>query len=957
VAAALLTVPALLLSVVVPLSAATAEVTVSETYLRPADGVFKLEGHGWGHGRGLNQWGAQGAARSGVTYDRIVETYYPGTTMSTLPDAPIRALLEYDDEVDVSVRNVAGLAALDLAAGTRYALSGAPARWRITVDASGLHLEHFTNSTWYRWTAPDGKTAWSGPLQFEGPTPLRVLFADGTARDYRGTVRGVRTSSTALQTINVLGLEDYLRGVVPRESPAFFHPEALKAQSVAARSYSAYKRAHVAAAAQADICSTTQCQVYGGMRLVSASGTTTELESASTNAAIDATAGQVRMYDGGVIFAEFSASNGGFSTAHAVFPYLAARADPWDSLESPHHYWTAQVTAPEIEAKYPSVGRLARIRVITRDGNGEWGGRVRRVVLEGTSSSGAATSVESTGGGIYSANPWAGGSDTGIRGSWWHFRSTTYDAGIISQDPVPMLVRPPGVATYPASVVVENRGGLDWPVADVHLALALPPGGEDRLSKGSTRPGSYLRNITEPDSTVVRPGHRAEFRLSFDATAVAAGTYQTAYRLRIGNGALFGPNVAFSVVITDPTLTASPGSVTGEPAVGEAAPPVAPDGTVIVSRTGSTPLTVKIRNTGNVAWPVGGAVKLGAAGPRGRTSASAGPAWPHSSRAALLSGVEGVDGATKAEPGQVGIFRFAVHGNELAAGTTTEVFEPLYEGFRWITGAPVTLRVVRVDAAIPRLAELAEPVPTAVAMTNQPGSTTTLLVRARNLGRDPWPVGGDALVTAPAGRASPLRAPSWAGPDRVSTLRANLSRPAVTAVHPGEVGEWLLPLSAARVRAGDYPESFQLGAGSERYGPTIATRVSVRDAVFTATVVRVVSSALVVPRTGAGNAYIDLRNTGTVSWPVAGAVRLGVPSGRTSASRHASWLAPTRPTAVTGNLSRPGATDVRPGETARLTFRLAGNNRAPGSYAETFGVLWEGWRWLSAAPRVAFTIR
>ncbi|HVE63923.1 MAG TPA: SpoIID/LytB domain-containing protein [Mycobacteriales bacterium] len=938
-------------------STAHAEVTVSETYPRPADGVFKLEGHGWGHGRGLNQWGAHGAARSGVTYDRILGTYYPGTAMATLPDAPIRALLEYDDEVDVAVRNAAGLSAGDLATGARYPLPGAPARWRITVDAAGLHLEHFTDSTWQRWTAPDGKSVWSGPLQFDGLSPLRVLFADGTARDYRGTVRGVRTSSTALQTVNVLGLEDYLRGVVPRESPAFFHAEALKAQSVAARSYSANKRERAPASAQADICSTTQCQVYGGMRLVSASGTTTELENPATSAAIDATAGQVRTHNGSVIFAEFSASNGGFSTAHAVFPYLAAKADPWDALESPHHYWTAQVTAAEIEAKYPSVGRLARVRVLSRDGNGEWGGRVKRVVLEGTTASGTATSVEATGGGIYAANPWAGGSDTGVRGSWWRVRSTSYDAGIISSDAAPRLVRPPGAATAALSVVVENRGGLDWPAQDLHLALALPPGGADELSKGSTRPGTFVRNVTEPGAAVVRPGQRAELRLAFDATSVPAGTYSTAYRLRIGNGQLFGPNVALTVSVVEPTLTASRVSVGGAPASGDAPAPVSPDGTVIVPRAGRTAVTVRIRNTGNVAWPVGGAVKLGAAGPRGRTSASAGPTWPHPTRAALLSGADGIANASRVEPGQVGVFSFHLSGNNAAVGSTTEVFEPIWEGFRWVTGAPVTLQVLRYDDAVSRLAQLTQAVPAALTTTNHPGSVTTLVVRARNLGRDAWPVGGDALVTAPAGRASPMRAPSWPAPDRVTTLRANLSRPGVAAVHPGEVGEWQLPLSAARLRAGDYTESFSLAAGSARYGPTVTVKVTVREAQLAAVVAKVVSSALVVPRAGTATAYVELRNTGTVVWPVGGSVRLGVPSGRTSPSRHASWLAAARPTAVTSNVTRPGATEVRPGETARLVFRLAGNNRAPGAYSETFGALWEGWRWMAAAPVIRYSVR
>ena len=45
-----------------------------EVYARPADGVFALEGHGWGHGHGLSQWGAQGAATLGVDAETIVAT-------------------------------------------------------------------------------------------------------------------------------------------------------------------------------------------------------------------------------------------------------------------------------------------------------------------------------------------------------------------------------------------------------------------------------------------------------------------------------------------------------------------------------------------------------------------------------------------------------------------------------------------------------------------------------------------------------------------------------------------------------------------------------------------------------------------------------------------------------------------------------------------------------------------
>src|SRR4029453_15112520 len=61
--------------------------------------VFIINGHGggagpgWGHGVGMGQWGANGFARRGVTYDRILTHYYPGTAITQAPVAQVRVLL------------------------------------------------------------------------------------------------------------------------------------------------------------------------------------------------------------------------------------------------------------------------------------------------------------------------------------------------------------------------------------------------------------------------------------------------------------------------------------------------------------------------------------------------------------------------------------------------------------------------------------------------------------------------------------------------------------------------------------------------------------------------------------------------------------------------------------------------------------------------------------------------
>src|SRR5258707_10960746 len=54
---------------------------------------FVINGHGWGHGVGMPQWGAYGYAQHGVSYDKILAHFYPGTTLEPAPVAKIKVLL------------------------------------------------------------------------------------------------------------------------------------------------------------------------------------------------------------------------------------------------------------------------------------------------------------------------------------------------------------------------------------------------------------------------------------------------------------------------------------------------------------------------------------------------------------------------------------------------------------------------------------------------------------------------------------------------------------------------------------------------------------------------------------------------------------------------------------------------------------------------------------------------
>src|SRR5205814_4572851 len=138
-------------------------------------------------------------------------------------------------------------------------------------------------------------------------------------------------------------------GVVPSEMPTSWQAAAVNAQAIAARTYGAYAMAFPQGA-HYDICDTTQCQVYGGHAHYDSAFL---LVWSDYPRAAAATANQVLEYNGQPIFAQFSASNGGWSVAGGQ-PYLTARADPYDTDTSgdPYLYYRRSVTAAHLASYF-----------------------------------------------------------------------------------------------------------------------------------------------------------------------------------------------------------------------------------------------------------------------------------------------------------------------------------------------------------------------------------------------------------------------------------------------------------------------------------------------------------------------------------------------------------------------------------------------------------------------------
>jgi SpoIID/LytB domain protein len=139
-----------------------------------------------------------------------------------------------------------------------------------------------------------------------------VLTIKGSAeRQYLGKMQFTSESEKYVRPVNInIPFEDYLKSVVPRESPTYYHMEALKAQAVAARTFAIRKK-------EQTVLDDQSFQVYGGYEWHS-----------RTNQAVEETRGQVLRYDGKLITASFSSSNGG---------YTATNKDEW-GYENPGYF-------------------------------------------------------------------------------------------------------------------------------------------------------------------------------------------------------------------------------------------------------------------------------------------------------------------------------------------------------------------------------------------------------------------------------------------------------------------------------------------------------------------------------------------------------------------------------------------------------------------------------------------
>lgn len=199
-------------------------------------------------------------------------------------------------------------------------------------------------------------------------------------KEYRGYLEFRRFSDRDITVINVLGFDEYLYGVLPTEVSAGWNlPEVFKAQAVTARNF-AYVNYHAGKHTKYDfdVCSTSNCQNYGGY----------SAEYAVTNQAVNATSGQLLLYKGEPASIYYSASNGGYTEGtenvwSATTAYYKTAADPYDPKDYKLYTMTAAEASATLKEKGHNIGNLQSITIKKRSASG----RVLEMVVTGSSGS------------------------------------------------------------------------------------------------------------------------------------------------------------------------------------------------------------------------------------------------------------------------------------------------------------------------------------------------------------------------------------------------------------------------------------------------------------------------------------------------------------------------------------------------------------------------------------------
>ncbi len=227
----------------------------------------------------------------------------------------------------------------------------------------------------------DGTVAVSGkklqnPLAVSSKVPIAW-----NGRPYRGKIE-LRRGSEGWIIVNVINVEEYLRGVLKMEINPAWPMEAIRAQAIVARTY-AISHANRSGTRGYDFDDSQNAQVYRGVNA----------EDAMLDRGISATKGMVVLWQGQPALTPYHSDSGGWTADvrdvwGGTRPYLIAQQEPFPS-RSPHETWKTTLSASQVTSIVRkmgvNVGDVTALSVAERDRGG------RAVLLRVNGTAGTAT--------------------------------------------------------------------------------------------------------------------------------------------------------------------------------------------------------------------------------------------------------------------------------------------------------------------------------------------------------------------------------------------------------------------------------------------------------------------------------------------------------------------------------------------------------------------------------------
>ena len=198
-----------------------------------------------------------------------------------------------------------------------------------------------------------GKGVYSGPIKIipVGNTKI-IVIVNGQKYRYRGNIEiDIDKEHGKLNIINIIGIEEYLYGVLKKEISPRWPAEALKAQAVAARTFAIFNMNKYIDKGY-NICASTNSQAYGGVNH----------EDPLTNKAVDETRGVIITYKGKPINAVYHSDSGGYTENSenvwgSFLPYLRSVKSIFEEKVSPpHHTWTCSINEKDLSKKLQKQG-------------------------------------------------------------------------------------------------------------------------------------------------------------------------------------------------------------------------------------------------------------------------------------------------------------------------------------------------------------------------------------------------------------------------------------------------------------------------------------------------------------------------------------------------------------------------------------------------------------------------